>query len=148
MAETRLYLGIENLTLTNAQRNQLVAHLQGLGLDNNGPLPNRRNHWRIRPDNQAAIFEAAFDDGTISIAAVKTRLGIIFNIDPAQISHSVATPSYSAGNSTTVVTFIYQAVSRLRIAAFGTLSGTWQQSNAEVRGYLAANIATWGDGTP
>ena len=144
MAEWRGYIGLENIALTNGQKSQLVTHLQGLGLNNNDPQPNRRNHWRIRLDNDAAIFEAAFDDATISIAAVKARLGIIFSIDPAQISHSVATPSFG-GFTTQVIIFTYQAVQRLRIAAFGTMSGTWTQSNAEVRGYLAANAAAWGD---
>lgn len=145
MAEVRLYLGIENIALTNPQRQQLITHLQSLGLQNNSPFPHLRNHGRIRPDEDAAFFEAAFDDGTISIQAVKNRLGIIFSIDPAQISHNVNTVSYSTGNNTTVVTFTYQAQARLRTAAFGTLSGTWAQSNAEVRGYLAANAEAWGE---
>lgn len=145
MAEVRIYIGLENIALTNGQRNQLVAHLQSLGLDNNGPSPARRNHWRIRPDNDAMIMEAAFDDATVSIAAVKTRLGLIFSVDPAQISHSIVSPAFG-GFSTTVITFTYLATQRLRIAVFGTMGGTWQQSNAEVRGYLLTNAAVWGDG--
>lgn len=145
MAEARVYLGMENIALTNPQKQQLITHLQGLGLFNSDPNPSRRNHWRIRPDNEAAIFEAVFDDDTISIQAVKNRLGIIFGVDPAQISHSIASPSFG-GFTTHVVTFTYLAVQRLRTAAFGTLSGTWAQSNAEVRGYLLANAAVWGEG--
>lgn len=147
MTEWRGYIGLENIALTNAQRNQLVTHLQSLGIANSDPNPSRRNHWRIRPDNNAAIFEAAFDDGTISIAAVRNRLGIIFGVDPALITHSVASPSFG-GNTTQVITFTYQAAQRLRIAVFGTLSGTWAQSNAEVKGYLAANAEAWGEDTP
>lgn len=144
MAEARIYIGLENIALTNPQRLALVTHLQSLGLNNLDPQPARRNHWRIRPDNDAMITEAAFDDATISIAAIKARLGIIFSVDPAQISHNILTPSFG-GFTTQVITFTYLAVQRLRIAAFGTMAGTWVQSNAEARGYLAANAAIWGE---
>ena len=46
--EWRGYFYIEDLGMTDAQRNSLVNVLKAWGLRNNGPKPNERNHWLYR----------------------------------------------------------------------------------------------------
>lgn len=143
MANIKCYFGIENLNLTNGQRNTLVAELQSLGENNNGFAPNERNHWRIRLDNNAAIFEALFNENHLTIAAIKSRLATIFGVAVGTISHSTSQVSYGL-----VVTFTHSAQQKMRLVAFGhngSAWGTWAESNAAVRAYLTANAAAWGD---
>jgi hypothetical protein len=137
MAQRRLYFGIENLALTNAQRNTLVAGLQQLGA-NGDSQPCNRNHWRIRLDNQAAIFEALFDDSQLTIAALKSRLATIFGIAANDISHATSTTGIGF-----LVTLSYQSVARLRVLLFGGASATHAESHAAVLNYLATNAAAW-----
>jgi len=135
------YIGIENLNLNVTQRTTLINGLKQLG-DNLNPQPCHRNHWRIRLDNQAVIFEALFEDDTISIQAVKNWLANIFGVAVGTISHSVNNQSF-AGGSTPVVTFTRTGTNYLRLAQFGGVGATWEQSRQEVLGYLALNRAAW-----
>lgn len=144
MAEQALYFGIESLNLTAGQRNTLVAELQQLGTRNNGDAPNLRNHWRVRLDNLAVIFEAAFDTDSITIDAIKARLATIFNVAVGTISHNVV--DNAAGK---VVTFIQGGQNRIRMVCFGmTVADTWPSleiSRAAARAYIDANAAAWGN---
>lgn len=136
---TRQYFGIEALNLTAGQRATLVAALQGLGRNNAHPQPSHRNHWRIRPDNLAVIFEADFNDDEWTVAGLKARLAAIFGIDPALVTTAVAQTVYGP-----VVTFT-RTSDRLRLVAFGGLLATWAESRAAAVAYLKANAAAWGD---
>lgn len=141
MANKHVYLGIENLALTTNQRNTLVTGLQGLGQANAGGNPAQRNHWRIRTDNQAAIFEALFNEDNISIAAIKQRLATIFNINVSLINHSVQQTAYGL-----LVTFSRSGTDRLRMIAFGHDGSSWPTrsiSGDSARAYLAANATLW-----
>lgn len=137
---TQLYFGIENLNLTNGQRTTLVTGLQAIGNNNSDPQPCKRNHWRIRTDNDAAIFEADFDPDTITIAAIKQRLATIFSVSTSNISHSTQQTAYGL-----VVTMTYQAVNRIRFILFGYDDDfpTWTVSKDAVLAYLAANQVAW-----
>lgn len=136
------YIGIENLGLTAPQKQTLLDGIGGLG-PSDDPQPCRRNHRRVRTDNDAAIFETVFANDDLTIAAFKTRLGAIFGVDPATIAHTVSTQSY-AGNTTNVLTFQRPAgTNRIRVALFGGTTASWQQSRDEAAGYLAANAAAW-----
>jgi hypothetical protein len=141
---TALYFGMESLNLTAGQRNTLVTELQSLGNDNNSPFPNLRNHSRVRPDNLAVIFEADFDESTITIAAIKQRLATIFNVAVGTITHSVIDVSYGK-----VITMIQGGQNRIRMVCFGMSAGGvwpgWSASNAAARAYLSANAAAWGN---
>lgn len=130
------YIGIENLGLTDAQRNQLVAHLKTLGPASD-PQPAHLCHWRTRLDNQAGIFEALFAEDTISIDAVKSTLGQIFSVDPATISHTVTSSAYGP-----VVTFA-RGGNKLRLIQFGGVGSAWMASGDACRAYLKANSAAW-----
>src|SRR5688572_16025858 len=105
----QVYFGIENLNLTNQQRNTLVAGLQQLG-HNTSYLTNERNHWRFRLDNQAIIFEALFDENDLTIAAIKQRLANLFNVAVNTISHSTQQTAYGL-----LVTFIHGGQNKMRM---------------------------------
>lgn len=142
MAAVHIYFGIENLNLTNAQRAELVSALHALGAANDSIQPAERNHWRIRPDNDAVIFEALFDESAISIDAVKAYLGTIFSVDPATIDN--ANQQTQVGR---MVTFSRAATDYLRMIAFGYDGGwpSWKDSGDAARQYLAANAVEWGE---
>jgi hypothetical protein len=135
------YFGIENLNLTNQQRNTLIDGLQQLGENNSGNKPNEKNHWRIRLDNQAVIFEALFNDEHLTINAIKQRLANIFNVAIGTISHNTAQTIIGR-----VVTFSHGGQAKIRMVAFGHDGlnwGSWAESNAAVRSYLFTNADTW-----
>lgn len=137
----RGYFGIESLALTDPQKTLLVAELEGLGPSEH-PQPAYLNHWRYRLDNQAAIYEALFDFGQLTIAKTKTRLGAIFGISPVTIGHTVTETDF-AGLATLVITFSRTGTDYIRMALFGGLGSSYEDSHAEVLGYLFANLDQW-----
>lgn len=141
MTDVHNYWGIENLNLTAPQKATLVANLQALG-QRNGGLPHERMQFRPRPDGDAVIFEATFDDANLTIAQMKSWLASIFGVAVGTISHNVATPTFAARPSPTV-TFIHGGQNKLRSVAFGGVDATWEQSRVEAVAYLAANAAAW-----
>lgn len=140
MPNIHVYFGIENLNLTNAQRNQLVTALQDLGANNNSVQPAERNHWRIRLDNDAAIFEALFDEDSISISTMKNYLANIFSVQASTIDHATQPTQYGL-----MITFSRTATDYLRMVAFGYVSGwpSWSDSREAVLQYLSDNSAAW-----
>lgn len=134
--------GIENLALTNTQRGQLVTALQALGANNNSVQPAERNHWRIRLDNNAVIFEALFDEDTITIASIKQFLANIFSIDASTITHTTQNTAYGL-----LVTFTRNATDYIRMISFGYNGGwaDWQTSRGAAQAYLATNAVAWGE---
>lgn len=141
MAQIACYFGIENLNLTNPQRALLVDGLKTIG-DNTSPYPNFRNHWRVRLDNNAVIFEASFDEDNLTIAAIKARLATIFGVAVGTISHS------SSQNATygLIITFTHSAQQKIRMVAFGHNGSAWgtiEQSRTAAKAYLTANAAQW-----
>lgn len=142
MADLHVYIGIENLALTNPQRATLVQGIQALGANNASFNPALRNHWRIRLDNDAAIFEALFDSDTISIQATKNRLAAIFEVDPATITTNTQAIAYGL-----LITYTRNSTNYLRLLLFGWNGEfpTYAESHAAVLAYLSANAAAWGD---
>jgi len=135
---TRQYYGIENLALTPAQRATLATALQSLGA-NNHPNPAHRNHWRVRLDSQAIIFEAQFNDSDWTVDTIRNRLAAIFAVDPSTITSATAATPYGP-----VVTLSRPAgPPQLRMIAFGGLLATWEQSHNAALAYLTANAAQW-----
>lgn len=134
------YAGIENLALNASQRQTLIQALEALGESNADSQPARRNHWRVRTDGDAVIFEALFNEDHWTIAAMKARLAAIFGVAVGTISHTVSNVAYG-----TVVTFIHSSVQRLRMIAFGGASATYAESQQAAQAYLAANAVAWGD---
>jgi hypothetical protein len=140
-APNHIYVGIEDLSLTAGQRSTLATQLRALG-NNAHDQPHHRNHWRIRLDGLAAIYEAEFNAADWTIGATKTRLANLFGVTDSSITHSVQTPTFSTRPSS-VVTFAYLSINRLRLVAFGGLDATRQESLDEVRAYIDQNKAAW-----
>lgn len=138
------YYGIENVGLNAAQKAQLLAALQAFGLHAD-PNPINNNHWRARPDGEAVLFHGNFQEAEWSVTAIKQRLAAIYGVAWTTIGHSTATPSYSPGGTTTVLTFTRTTTTYLRLAVFGGLGATQAQGQAEALGYLKANAAIWGE---
>lgn len=134
-----MYIGIENIALTAPQKQTLVDALKLLGPQNDAQ-PSHINHWRVRLDDDAVIFEAEFDDANFTVTALRTRLAAIFGVSLAQVTNATTTPSVG-----TVLTMSYQAVARVRFVLFGGASATYQESGDAARAYLTANAVAWGD---
>jgi hypothetical protein len=145
MTTAHVYMGMINVSLTNGQKATLIAALNALGPASDG-LPARLNHWRTRVDNNARIYEALFVKDAITIQSIKNRLGVIFDVDPGDITHSVAKQTFAV-RETAIVTFTYNSTARLRIGIFGYAENgnwpTWEESRIEVIAYLAANQVAW-----
>lgn len=137
----RGYIGIEVLGLTGPQKKVLADELEALGPVNHFQ-PAYLCHWRTRLDNDAAIYEAQFHIGNLTIAKTKQRLGTIFGVDPATIDHAVTNTDF-AGFITQVITFSRGGVDRLRFALFGGSGSDYNDSHSEVLGYLFANLDQW-----
>ncbi len=135
------YLGIEILGLSGPQKKALSDEIEALGPDQN-PQPAHLCHWRTRPDNEAAIYEALFDFDQLSIAKTKSRLGVIFDVDPATIGSDVTETSF-AGFETKVITFSRSGTDYIRMALFGNTGSGYVESYAEVVGYLVENRSEW-----
>lgn len=145
MAQWHGYLGIESLTLNSSQRAALVQALGAVGRDNTSDEARRRMHFITRNDRRAAIFEAVFDDTDLSIPSIKAFLGAVFGISPATINHALTTAAF--GNGTTqVLTLSRLGVDALRVAAFGGVGSTWNESRLEAVAYLVANNDDWEQG--
>lgn len=136
MVTRHCYIGIEDLGLTAPQRQILINALKQLG-PSKAQQPCHLNHWRIRTDGLAAIFEAAFDEDTISISAVRGYLASIFGIDPNLITYTTASTQYGP-----LITY-NRTGDKLRLIQFGGAAPSWNASGAAVRAYLAANSAAW-----
>lgn len=104
------------------------------------PQPARVNHWRIRTDGLAVIYEAWFEDAEITARAFAGYVAGVFGVDPALVTDTTASSQYGP-----VVTLRYGGLDRLRGIMFGGVGTTWQQSRDQCAAYLAANAAAWGD---
>lgn len=139
MTVRRMYFGVENIALTASQRDTLADGIKQLGA-NSDPNPAHRNHWRVRNDQEAVIFEGALDDANFTVAALRQRLATLFGVPLAQVTNTTSNPA--AG---TLLTMSYQATPRVRFLVFGGAAATYPESRAAAQAYLAANAASWGD---
>ena len=138
MADINLYFYVEDIALTVAQRNTLVEQLKLIGRKDTDGNPKNRNHWRVRPDNKAVIFEGWFDDTHLSAVGIRNRLASIFGVANTSITYTTNNTAYGP-----VVVYSYQSTERLRIGVFGGTSTTYAQSYAAVLDFLSDNQATW-----
>ncbi len=135
------YFGIENLNLSNAQRDNLHQALQQIGPEESN-LPAELLHWRIRPDNQAIIYEARFDDAVLTVNAFKNYLAGVFAIDPATIDHDTSSVLFE-DLPTPIVVFSRSGTDYLRLALFAGPGSSWEQSLLETLRYIKDNLAQW-----
>lgn len=140
------YFGIENIALTAGQRATLIAALQAIGPASDSQ-PSHIHHWRVRLDNDAVIFEAAYDSSELTVAAFKQYLATTFGVAVGQITSAASSATFDTLPST-VLTFSYQATARMRAVLFGGVSASHAESRDEAAAYLASNSAAWDAATP
>lgn len=143
MVDVNLYFYIENLNLTAGQKQTLVDQLRAIGRRDADANPHNHNHWRVRLDGDAVIFEGWFDDANLTAVGVRNRLAAIFSVAQTAITYTTTQTAYGP-----VVTYTYNAQQKLRCGVFGGLAATWAQSHAAVLAFLAANAAAWEPQTP
>lgn len=136
--EWRGYFYIEDVGLTAQQRQTLINTFKAWGMRNDSVFPHERNHWRIRQDQKAVIFEAVFDADNLTILWVRTKLAEIFSVPVGDITNSQTSTEYGP-----LWTFKYQTVNKLRLGIFGGLSATWPESQAATSHFLLDNAAQW-----
>ncbi len=139
--EWRGYFYIEDLGLTAQQRQTLVDTFKAWGLRNVSAQPHERNHWHVRPDGKAVIFEAVFDADNMTVLWVRTKLAEIFSVSLASVTATTTTTEYGP-----LLTFRYNSVDRLRLGIFAGLAGSWLQSRAAAAHFLADNFTGWNSG--
>jgi hypothetical protein len=140
MADWQGYMYIEVLSMTAQQRQTLVDALRAWGVRNDSQYPHERNHWRVRPDGLAVIFEAVFDNSLMTAVAMRNRLAQLFGVAQASVTYATTQTAYGP-----VVTFTYNAIARLRMGVFGGVDATYADSWAAAQAFLQANAAAWGD---
>jgi hypothetical protein len=145
MVTWRGYFGIEDLGLTAAQRLDLITALRYLGPVGHDQ-PSHLCHWCTRLDKKAAIFEAMFREDNLTINKFKNWLAVVYNVEVPDIDHAAQQISF-AGHASMIITLSYGIQDRIRVAVFGGVGCDYLVSNAEVRGYLAANREAWSDET-
>lgn len=140
MTSDGVYIGIENISLSASLKNAMVAALRALGpqSDEDDPQPAHINHWRVRNDGQAAIIEALFPDGSVTVASIRGFLADVFSVDPGTIGDSVTSTAYGP-----LVTYSHSGTDYIRFVQFGGVDPTWEQSRQAVLEYLAANSEDW-----
>jgi uncharacterized membrane protein len=137
------YIGIENIALTAPQKAALVAALQALGPSSDNS-PAELMHWRVRLDNDAAIYRARFQDGDLTTLNLRQFIANVFSVAVVNVTAGTTSTTFLTLPSP-IITLTYLAVARLRFVLFGGLAATTAQSNAEVVAYLKANAVAWGD---
>jgi hypothetical protein len=132
-----VYIGIEILSATAAQRDTFIAALRALGpaLD---PQPSHRNHHRTRLDGQAVIIEAAFGDNDLTVANVQGFLANAFGV-----AANTITPTLSGTVYGPLVTFARGGINRVRFILFGGATPTHEESRLAAIAYLLTNRLEW-----
>ncbi len=138
MSEWQGYFYIENLGLSAQQKQTLVDVLHAWGLRNVDPSPKKRNHWRVRLDNEAVIFEAVFEANNITVLWFRNKLAEIFSVPLANITATTTTTDYGP-----LSTFKYNTVNKLRMGIFASLNATWSESHDAVLQFISDNRSAW-----
>lgn len=138
-ADWRGYFFIADLGMADSQRQTLIDALKAWGTHNLSLYPNERNHWAVRPDGLAVIFEAVFDDSMLTVLRFRTKLAELYEVAVDTITATTTSTVYGP-----LATFKYLGVNKLRMGIFGGLTATWAESHAAVLQFLADNQDTWG----
>ena len=132
------YFYIENLGLNAQHKQMLVAALQSWGLHNDAPNPCNRNHWRVRSDGEAVIFEAVFDVDNLTLPSLRSRLAGFYGVDAEQIDVSTSQNRYGE-----VATFSNNHVDRLRVGVFAGRQAGYAASQAAAQQFVIDFSNAW-----
>ena len=135
------YFYIENLGLNAQQKQALIAALQQWGLRNDSDNPKDRNHWRTRLDNEALIFEAAFNAEQLTLSSFEARLVGLFGVSAEQIGAATSQNKYGE-----VAVFSYGGTDRLRLGVFAGRQAGYLQSQVATQQFLIDFASDWNGG--
>ena len=139
-----MFVGAENITLTQAQKDAFRATFAALGPPSHQQT-SEIMHWRSRLDGDAVIMRAMFNDSDLTTNGLRQLLATALGVPPAQITAAQTSTTYATIPST-VLTMSNNAVACMRFILFGGIRVSVQQSNVEAMAYLKQNAALWGDG--
>jgi hypothetical protein len=132
------YFYIENLGLNAQQKQALVSALQSWDLHNDAPNPRDRNHWRVRLDGEAVIFEAVFNADDLTVSSLQSRLADLFGVNVEQIDASTSQNQYGE-----VAIFSYNHVDRLRVGVFAGRQAGYPASQAAAQQFIIDFASAW-----
>ncbi len=135
------YFAVEDLNLNVNQRQMLIEQLKKLGPAEH-PSPAMRNHWRVRLDGNAVIFEALFNNNVLTVDSFRDRLAALFNVDSDTVDSRLQNVTFK-NRPTPIATFSWGGTDYLRFALFGGVDAAWKDSGDECRGYLVTNQDEW-----
>lgn len=144
MATWHGYWTLENLNLNATQRSTLRAAILDYFHDHREPThqPAELLHTRISLDGSKVILEAKFDESHLTVNRFKQFLANVFNVTVGTIDSTSASVQL-AGRATPVITFGRGGTNYIRVALFGGVGATWQQSRDAVIAYLDSARAEW-----
>jgi hypothetical protein len=132
------YFYIENLGLNAQQKSTLVSALQSWGQHNDAPNPRDRNHWRVRLDGEAVIFEAVFEADNLTVPSLRSRLANLFGVNAEQITVVAIQNKYGE-----LAVFSYNNVDRLRVGVFAGLQAGYAGSQAAAQQFIIDFATDW-----
>ena len=138
------YWALEDLNLSGPQRGTLrdaiVDFFQGNQEATNQPA--QILHYRLSLDGRKAIFEAKFNEDYLTVDRFKAFLANTFGVAAGQIGNANSSVTL-AGRSTPLITFSRSGTNYIRVALFGGVGATWEQSRNAVLAYLDSARAEW-----
>lgn len=138
-----IYLGAENIALTQRQKDAFRATLSAIGPSAH-PQPSELMHWRTRLDGDAVLMRSLFNDSDLTTNGLKQLLATVLAIPIEQITATTSTQIFKSVPST-IVLMTVGGVDQMRFIIFAGIRATLQQSNDEALAYLKLNAAAWGD---
>jgi hypothetical protein len=138
-----LYLGAENIAMTQPQKDNFRETLRVIGPPVH-PQPAELMHWRPRLDGNATLMRAQFQDGDMTVAGLRQLLATSLGVPVAQITSANSNVTYKTTPSL-IITMSLNGVPQMRYILFAGGRASIQQSNDEAVAYLIANAAAWGD---
>jgi hypothetical protein len=136
MAKRHFYFIFENLNLSSDGWNELIDRFKQRG-SKNSPQPAKRNHQRLRLDDQAILFEALFNEQAVNENAVEGQLASILQIPPPRIDRTIVE------DGDKVVTYQVDGVDSLIHTVLAGEGASWDESRLSTLDYLSLNRTEW-----
>jgi hypothetical protein len=138
-----LYLGAENISLTQAQKDAFRETLRVIGPLSH-PQPAELMHWRTRLDGDAVLMRSLFNDADMTMAGLRGLIATALQVPIATVTSATAGVTYSSVPSA-IVTIAASGVDKMRFIQFAGTRSPIRQSNIEALAYLKLNALAWGD---
>lgn len=140
----RLYFLVENLAMTPEHWSALQTNLRTLGIGN----PENAHELlqtSTRLDKQGIVYEALFDDATLTLQAWRARVAGVVGINTNQVTGAVSSIQYGIYSPTVQIIASYGGQQRLRVLLFGGQVAEYDESLDAFTDYLHQHAAEWYD---